>query len=240
MLTAAQFQRKTRTVLARTFYFVRTGYIQTGERVNPDFPDVNFENHLKVYRFLAQFAKGNDILDIGCGLGYGTDYLRPFAHSIVGIDISKRAIGFARHRYPETQFLLMDAEALRLSPESVNLVISSENFEHLANQEKSLREIARVLAPGGMCFLATPNCEVSGARNPYHTHEFTRSELAESLSRHFVDVEVWPSQLRTPDRASLGKPPQDLKLFGEPVDQTYLSNTHSLFSFSRRPKEENK
>jgi|SRR5580658_6875927 SAM-dependent methyltransferase len=151
MLTAAQFQRKTRTVLARTFYFVRTGYIQTGERVNPDFPYVNFENHLKVYRFLAQFAKGNDILDIGCGLGYGTDYLRPFARSIVGIDISKPAIGFARHRYPETQFFLMDAEAL---PKTLNI--------SQIRKRVSERSLA-YLPPEGCVFLLHPTVKSPGS-----------------------------------------------------------------------------
>ena len=224
------------TVLRRTVYFLRTGYVQTGERVNPDFPDANFQNHFKVYKFLEQFAKDKDVLDIGCGTGYGTAHLQTVAKTIVGIDISKRAIGFARKRYPETQTLVMDAHSLGLQPQSVDLIVSTENFEHLADQERSLQEVIRVLRPEGVCFIATPNHDISTRTNPYHTHEFTASELKALLSRYFDEVEVWPSMLQSPDPGSLVLPTKELTVFRLPVDVTYLSNTHSLFSFSRCPK----
>ena len=226
------------TVLRRTGYFFRTGYVQTGERVNPDFPDANFQNHFKVYKFLEQFAQGKDVLDIGCGTGYGTAYLQAVAKSCIGIDLSKSAIRFARKRYPETQTLVMDAHSLKLPPQSVDLVVSTENFEHLRDQEKSLKEAVRVLRSQGVCFIATPSRDVSnGKKNPYHVREFTASELKALLSRYFNEVGVWPSMLRTPDPASLVVPdPKELTVFGLPVDTTYVSNTHSLFSFSRSPK----
>jgi len=231
------FFRRARAVARRTAYFIRTGYVQTGERVNPDFPDTNFQNHLKVYKFLEQFAKGKDVLDIGCGLAYGTAYLQAAAQTIVGIDISKSAIRFARKRYPSTQTLVMDAQCLKLQPGSVDLAISTENFEHLSDQEKSLREVVRVLRPDGVCFIATPNRDVAMETNPYHTHEFTASELKLLLTRHFNEVEVWPSMLQTPAPSSLVTPETStLTVFGAPVDATFLSNTHSLFSFSRRAK----
>jgi ubiquinone/menaquinone biosynthesis C-methylase UbiE len=224
------------TVLRRTIYFLRTGYVQTGERVNPDFPDANFRNHFKVYQFLEQFAKDKDVLDIGCGMGYGTAHLRTVAKTIVGIDISKSTVRFARKRYPETQTLIMDAHFLGLHPQSVDLVVSTENFEHLTDQERSLQEVTRVLRPAGMCFIATPNHDISTRTNPYHTHEFTASELRTLLSRYFNEVEVWPSLLQSPDPSSFVPPRKELTVFGLPVDVTYLSNTHSLFSFSRCPK----
>lgn len=232
-----RFLRRAMAFARRTLYFIRTGYVQTGERVNPDFPDANFQNHLKVYKFLEQFAKGKDVLDIGCGLAYGTAHLQAVAKTIVGIDISKSAIRFARKRYPLTQTLVMDAQSLKLQPKSIDLAISTENFEHLSDQGKSLREVVRVLRPEGICFIATPNRDVAMETNPYHTHEFTAPELKVLLSRHFEEVEVWPSMLQNPDPASLVMPDTStLIFFGIPVDATYLSNTHSLFSFSRRPK----
>ena len=221
----------------RVVYFFRTGYMHTGERVNPDFPDANFQNHFKVYKFLEQFAKDNDVLDVGCGTGYGAAYLRTAAKSVIGIDLSKSAIRFARKRYPETQTLVMDAHSLQLQPQSVDLVVSTENFEHLRDQEKSLQELIRVLRPGGMCFIATPNRQLSRGTNPYHTHEFTASELEVLLSRYFAEVEVWPSMLQDLDAKRLVKPDtKALTVFGRPVDATYLSHTHSMFSFSRCPK----
>lgn len=221
----------------RVVYFLRTGYMHTGERVNPDFPDANFQNHFKVYKFLEQFAKGKDVLDVGCGTGYGTAYLRTVAKSIIGIDLSKSAIRFARKRYPETKTLVMDAHSLQLQPQSVDLVVSTENFEHLRDQEKSLKEVIRVLRPGGICFIATPNRQLSQGTNPYHTHEFTASELEGFLSRYFAEVEVWPSMLQGPDlKRSTIPVATELRVFGLAVETTYLSHTHSMFSFSRCPK----
>jgi O-antigen biosynthesis protein len=232
-----RFLRRAMTAVRLTAYFIRTGYVQTGERVNPDFPDSNFQNHLKVYKFLEQFAKDKDVLDIGCGLGYGTAHLDAVAKTIVGIDISRSAIRRARKRYPSTQTLVMDAQSLRLQSKSIDLAISTENFEHLSDQEQSLKEVVKVLRPQGVCFIATPNRNVSMETNPYHTHEFTGSELEALLSLYFKEVEVWTSMLQSPDPASLAMPDtKSLTLFGAPVDATYLSNTHSLFSFSRYPK----
>jgi ubiquinone/menaquinone biosynthesis C-methylase UbiE len=212
--------------------------VQTGERVNPDFPDTNFENHFKVYKFLEQFAHGKDVLDIGSGTGYGTAHLAPFAKSILGIDISPAAIRFSTKRYPQTRFVKMDAHSLHLPAGSIDFAISTENFEHLTDQKKHLQQVVRVLRPDGMAFIATPNRFVSQETNPYHTHEFTAPELHELLSCFFGEVEVWPSMMQTPDPASAIAPdPGTLKVFGSPVDATWLSNTHSLFSFSRRPKQ---
>jgi hypothetical protein len=74
-------------------------------------------------------------------------------------------------------------------------------------------------------------------KKPVSCDEFTASELKALLSRYFNEVGVWPSMLRTPDPASLVVPnPKELTVFGLPVDTTYVSNTHSLFSFSRSPK----
>ena len=226
--------RRSIKLAQRSAYFLRTGYVQTGERVNPDFPDENFQNHFKVYRFLEQFVAGKDVLDIGSGTGYGTAHLGGFAKSVVGIDISPRAIRFARKRYPATRFELMDAQALTFEPASFDVAISTENFEHLGDQEKHLREIVKVLRPDGMCFIATPNRNVALETNRYHTHEFTAEELREMLLRHFGEVEVWPSMMQTPDAGSLVRPAAgSLRMFGKPVDGEWVSNTHSLFSFSR-------
>src|SRR5450631_1439685 len=89
----------------RGVYFLQTGYLHTGERVNPDFDNTNFQNHFKVYQFLLQFVAGKDVLDVGCGTGYGSDYLASAARSVIGIDLSSRAVAFARKRYTRAQFL---------------------------------------------------------------------------------------------------------------------------------------
>jgi ubiquinone/menaquinone biosynthesis C-methylase UbiE len=165
--------------LARGFinvlYFVKSGYWQTGERVNPDFPNSNFENHFKVYKFLCQFVQGKRVLDVGCGTGYGTAYISKYASSVTGIDISIPAIRFATKRYPGTEYIVMDAHKLGFP-----------------DQQEHLRELRRVLADDGICFIATPNPEqfVDQSPNPYHTKENSYPELCALLEGSFKDIVI--------------------------------------------------
>lgn len=232
-------------------YFLRTGYWHSGERVNPDFRNPNFENHFRVYKFLRQLSVGKSVLDVGCGTGYGTAHLAEVAKETTGIDISRMAVKLARKRYPAAKFLQMDAHHLDFPAESFDLIVSTENFEHLKDQGAHLRQLPRVIRSEGLCFIATPNPEMFvGIHNPYHVKENTFEELSFLLNRNFEDVVILENQLvpRTLDgqrsreerfaRGCKGLTPDgQLKIFDTVLDTTHLSNTHSFFCFCRKPKE---
>jgi SAM-dependent methyltransferase len=228
--------------------FVRTGYWPTGERVDPEVAGGNFTNHFKVYKFIAQIARDRRVLDVGCGTGYGTDYLRQNGAQAVGIDISKTALRYAHRKYPEVRFARMDAQKLEFPPASFDLVVSTENFEHLRDQAGHLREIRRVLAPGGIAFIATPNPEmfVEAPHNPYHTHEAAFAELNTMLAAVFSEVVILENRIVPPSekgrqnrsarhaRGEIGLLPEGrFEVFGHHFETTHLSNTHSFMTFSR-------
>jgi SAM-dependent methyltransferase len=228
----------------RLSYFVRSGYMNTRERVHPAFPTENYYYHLKVYRFAEQFAAGKDVLDVGCGTGYGTALLGKTAHSATGIDISKQALRWARKQYPQVQFLEMNVERMEFSDASFDFVFSSENFEHLHDHAQHLAEVRRVLRPGGLFFLGTPNPEMYvGVHNRYHTHEFTFSELDAVLRRVFATVLILEStgQPENPEgraareaRFAAGHCGRLCAQPGQtPFDITHLENTRSFFALCR-------
>jgi SAM-dependent methyltransferase len=227
--------------LARGFrkviYFLKYGYWHTGERVNPDFPDTNFKNHFKVYEFLSQFVQGKRVLDVGCGTGYGSAYLSKYASSVTGIDISIPAVRLATRKNPEINYIVMDAHKLTFPDNHFDFIISTENFEHLSDQRQHLRELRRVLADGGICFIATPNPEqfLDLPSNPFHTKENTYAELCVLLEASFKDLFILENQLPHNLERPHGHLPEEdpLIIFGKTVDKTYLSNTHSFFSFCR-------
>jgi ubiquinone/menaquinone biosynthesis C-methylase UbiE len=204
-------------------------------RVNPDFPDENFVNHFKVYKFAAQFAKGKRVLYVGSGTGYGSDYLANVASTVTGIDNSRQAIRLARKRHSGPNYLLMDAHQLTFGDASFDFILSSENFEHLPRQAIHLQELRRVLAPGGMALIATPNPEVSTGPNKFHFKENTYQELCELLQPLFSEFVILenslPHNLNRPHRVDPAADP--LLILGQRVDKTYLSNTHSFFRFCR-------
>jgi 2-polyprenyl-3-methyl-5-hydroxy-6-metoxy-1,4-benzoquinol methylase len=241
-----------RKALTRSAYTLRTGYWHTGERCCPDFPDENFTNHLKVYRFASQFCRGKTILDVGCGTGYGTALLAESSKKVVGIDLSRQAVRYAQRRYRSAnlEFLRMSAESLEFADRSFDFVLSTENFEHLRDQRANLRQTSRILTDEGMLLLATPNPEMFvKVSNRYHTHEFAYSELVQILQEDFGENLVCENQLAPTteegrrmreERQEKGAMGIDLSLdpslWGTRIDTSCLSNTHSFFCFARNPR----
>jgi len=128
------------------------------------------------------------VLDAGCGTGYGCAALSERASSVTGLDISPEAIAHAREHSaaPGVTFLVGSCSAMPLPNAAFDLVISFEVIEHLEDWRAFLLESRRVLAPGGVFLLSTPNRDyyaearsVSGP-NPFHVHEFSFDEFGGS------------------------------------------------------------
>jgi ubiquinone/menaquinone biosynthesis C-methylase UbiE len=115
-------------------------------------------------RFYATLArrhgpKAGRVLEIGCGLGHLLGWLTD-RYQVVGTDINHWALVQARQNVPSGQFLEMSAEDLRpFSPGTFQIVIAKHVVEHLPNPEQAIAEMSRVLAPGGLLLLATPNLD---------------------------------------------------------------------------------
>jgi len=232
--SAPRLAHLARRLVENSVYFLRTGYWHDGERVNPDFEDANFLNHRKVYEFVSQCVTDQVVLDVGCGTGYGTAILAHQARQVVGIDYSAAAIRFARRRYPKPDFQVMDAQDLHFPDTRFDFVFSSENFEHLPNQQAHLFEVRRMLRKGGICFIATPNPEAfeGQKRSRWHTKENTYEELVRLFRPVFDEFVILENSLTAhPNRGLIARDP--LVIFGQQLSTTYLSNTHSFFCFLR-------
>lgn len=238
-------------ILKKGIHVLRTGYWHTGERCCPDYADGNFTNHFKVYRFASQFCDGKDVLDVGCGTGYGSSFLAGSARLVVGIDVSKSALRYARAHYQQSNlsFHKMNAEALEFADQKFDFIISTENFEHLRDQRANLREMSRVLKDDGTLLLATPNHEMFvGENNPYHTHEITYEELLQMVRGFFSEYVIAENLLQPSTKEGLHMKEERIKkrfhgaelmlspfLWESRIDTTWLSNTHSFFCFAKSP-----
>jgi len=175
----------------------------TGERVIPGRVNENlFNEHRARYRFAARFAEGAQVLDAGCGAGYGAAELAG-ALSITGFDVSAEAIGLARANFsrPGVRFLQADCAALPFADASFDLVAAFEVIEHLDQWREMLTESRRVLKPQGLLLVSTPNkayyAESRAAQgpNPFHRHEFAFEEFEAALSAVFAHVRIWTQNL---------------------------------------------
>lgn len=143
--------------------------------------DAFYFEHIQRYRFASKYTKNKRVLDLGCGVGYGTNYLANHgAKEVVGVDIDPKAIEYARRKYEirNTKFEAANAEVLTFSSNSFDVVVSFEVIEHVKSFKKSIKEVSRVLKPNGLFIFSTPNrLGIRGGTSPYHTKEFTASEL---------------------------------------------------------------
>ncbi len=172
----------------------------TGERLIPGQVDADLWNeHLSRYLFAARLSRNKRVLDVGCGVGYGTAELAGSARSVIGLDISREALQYARAHFsrPNTTFLQATASAFPLPDHSLNLVVSFELIEHLEDWPAFLSEVRRVLIPGAQFIVSTPNKNYytesrdRSGPNPYHKHEFEFEEFREELRRRFDHVSLF-------------------------------------------------
>lgn len=147
------------------------------------------ERLLFAYVEAAKYVNG-DLLDIGCGEGRGLHYLRDKVNSYTGIDKNPIVLEGLRKQYPDDRFLQMNIPPFAgLEDNTFDTAVSFQVVEHIDNDVKYVEEIHRVLKPGGMAILSTPNIKMSLTRNPWHVREYTYQEFEKLLSKYFKSVE---------------------------------------------------
>jgi ubiquinone/menaquinone biosynthesis C-methylase UbiE len=115
----------------------------------------------RFYSILARHygPKRGRVLEVGCGLGHLLSWFVK-DYQTFGIDINAWALSQARRNVPQASFALLSAEDLSPFPDATfQIVVSKHNLEHLPHPEKSISEISRILAPGGLFLMATPNMD---------------------------------------------------------------------------------
>ena len=126
-------------------------YVPPGARLDEASRDKKFR---KIASVLADYVDlaNCDVLDVGTSSGFIADRLSRVAKSVISIDITdeRRAKG-------TFQFLRFDGAEFPLGDEAVDVAVSNHVIEHVVDQRGHLNEIHRVLRPGGVCYLATPN-----------------------------------------------------------------------------------
>jgi SAM-dependent methyltransferase len=169
----------------------------TGERVIPGQVDADlWAEHMARYAFASRMVEGKRVLDVGCGTGYGTAELAKHASEAVGVDVSPDAIDYASEHFRSARFVLSGAADLPFPSASFDVVTSFELIEHLSEWRGLLSQARRVLHPGGVFVVSTPNklyyAEARGLAgpNPFHEHEFEYSEFGAALREFFPNVKI--------------------------------------------------
>ncbi len=165
----------------------------TGERYTPERALEIATEHWHRYAFARALAPGRRVLDAACGEGYGSALVARAGGDVLGLDIGADAVAHARDRYaamPGLRFEQADVTALDAWPDaSFDLILSFETLEHVQAQESMLDGFARLLAPGGLLLVSTPDkrtyTDLTGEVNPHHVRELYRDEFEALLAARF-------------------------------------------------------
>ncbi|WP_421740921.1 class I SAM-dependent methyltransferase [Cellulomonas sp.] len=163
-----------------------------GERMVPEFhrPSLMYSEHVNRYLAAVEVVRGKRVLDIASGSGYGSQLLAGSAASVIGVDVSSDAVAYAssEHGRDNLEFRVGNAEQIPLEDDSVDVVVTFETIEHVEDYRQFVAEIDRVLAPGGIALISTPNDLEFIEGNHFHLHEFVYDELLELVGAHFSFV----------------------------------------------------
>jgi GT2 family glycosyltransferase/glycosyltransferase involved in cell wall biosynthesis/SAM-dependent methyltransferase len=168
----------------------------TGERMTSSVDgQIEFE-HYHRYCLARDLCDGRDVLDVASGEGYGSALLADVARSVVGVEIDADAVEHAQTNYARDNLRFLQGNALDipLPDASVDAAVSFETLEHVAEHGRFLSEVRRVLRPGGLFIVSTPDRTVYSAHgvdpNPYHVLELTEPELRTLIRAHFGKARI--------------------------------------------------
>ena len=220
--------------------------------------------HLKRYEFARPHCVDAEVLDAGCGVGYGSAYLAEVASRVVGVDVSEEAIAYARKRYrrPNLEFVVGNLLAPEFGDASFDAVCSFETIEHVENVERYLGHIARVLRPDGIFVVSTPRVDATtqAPENPFHRVELSQGDFKAALQSCFEEVELYGQRrlqttrhqllqrldilglrrrlpfLRRASRLVGTAPMADVTLDGITIDRDGIERATELVAVCRRPR----
>ncbi len=166
----------------------------TGERLVTSVFSFGAIDHLHRYALAIELTRGKKVLDIASGEGYGSYLLAENASNVVGVDISEEAVLHAQKKYSKSNlhYKVGSTSGIPLQNEEIDVVVSFETIEHHDEHEKMLSEIKRVLKPGGVLIISSPDklnySDIPKYSNPYHIKELYKEQFEALLNSYFKNT----------------------------------------------------
>ncbi len=145
---------------------------------------------LKAYYLAEPYIHGS-LLELGCGEGRGVEILAPKCDEYLGLDKISEIISTLKIQFPHLQFEESVFPPFRSLNDNVyDVIVSFQVIEHIKDDGEFLKEIYRVLKPGGKVIITTPNIKKTLTRNPWHIREYTPDQLFDLTNSIFDKVEM--------------------------------------------------
>ena len=171
------------------------------------YEDIDGMAHVPLYReFVSQIlpryglypGQTGRILDCACGSGYGSNFIQgELGCQVVGVDLDPEVVKYAEKRYTRNNPLLRYSQADAtdldfLETGSSLAIVSIETIEHIPDDAKVVAEFHRILQPGGILFISTPNATLRPGSmiSEFHIREYSRKEFEDLLRGVFNSVDI--------------------------------------------------
>lgn len=153
---------------------------------------------LKRYQFVSERAREKRVIDVASGTGYGSFLLATEgeAQSVLGLDVSQRAVEYATANFMSNNlsFRVADGQQLRdLDVGPVDLVSSMGTLEHIECPRDFAKGVHHQLVEGGIWLVTMLNSltHPENEKDPYHYQEWTDEEFRRFLEEQFSQVELF-------------------------------------------------
>lgn len=176
---------------------LRRVYAFNADRADETDVGIRAAEHRSRYELAARYVRGQRVLDLACGTGWGSRiYARNGAALVLAADISLHTLENFEHgeNHHNIRRCCMDATRMGLRDQSQDLIISFETLEHLEQMDAFLEEMRRVLKKEGKLIISTPNRATYGGGlatpfNPSHRRELELNEFRDMLERHGFEID---------------------------------------------------
>jgi SAM-dependent methyltransferase len=159
----------------------------TSDQITSDNPI--HQRLLQAYHLAKPYIKG-DLLELGCGEGRGIGVIGPLADSYSAIDKIKPIVEHLATQYPDYEFIDGHFPPMPYEDNRFDTIVTFQVIEHIQDDQLFLKEIHRILKPGGKALITTPNIKMTLTRNPWHIREYTADELNGHCKKYFEHVEM--------------------------------------------------
>ncbi len=154
-----------------------------------DYKKADITHISRYYKCIDFINKDDNVLDIACGVGYGSRFLKDStqAKKVTGVDISLSTINYAKNVFSTDQLEFINSSAIDsfLFPENnFDVIVSFETIEHIHESEILIKNYYKWLKKDGRLICSTPNQEVvpfNPKLSPYHVRHYSPSDFSEIL-----------------------------------------------------------
>lgn len=185
------------------------------ERIYPNDLDLknpanneNLKIHMQRYEFASLNLKGQQILDIACGCGYGTALMAKNhpEKQFLGVDCDPNAVSYAQQSYQAANLKFVVGDAMSFNVKSsvetswkngADTIISLETIEHVLDPQGLIKNLLKGLSEGGAFIGSVPTTPTMDG-NPHHLHDFTLESFYKLFTNHgfeaakkFPQVQPW-------------------------------------------------